>query len=236
MHVADGGSPQKTASCHFPKSLWMTFPLLSVIVPSTSFTLEFQYLACERQSTCASWLGRIDDAAQTLIMFSCSQQMLLLRKQPVPQRVCWRVDERWGSIMISDMSWLAILHSFRRSFKWHTAKQLTSSSQHRLPYIKDWKHVGVLAGMQVKSTICVDSVQTNDGSCILYITPCRLYRGISSNTSICWKRERVCAWRIQNLSNIGSYLHLINFLVKHTDVASVQMLKYFYKNVFQDHV
>lgn len=48
MHVADGGVPQKTASCHFPKSLWMTLPLLSVMVPSTSFTLEFQYLACEK--------------------------------------------------------------------------------------------------------------------------------------------------------------------------------------------
>lgn len=47
MQVAEGGAPQKTASCHFPKSLWITFPLLSVMVPSTSFTLEFQYLACK---------------------------------------------------------------------------------------------------------------------------------------------------------------------------------------------
>lgn len=47
MQVAEGGVPQKTASCHFPKSLWITFPLLSVMVPSTSFTLEFQYLACK---------------------------------------------------------------------------------------------------------------------------------------------------------------------------------------------
>jgi len=49
MQVAEGGLPQYMPSCHFPNSLWTTFPLWSVIAPSTSFMVEFQYFACKGQ-------------------------------------------------------------------------------------------------------------------------------------------------------------------------------------------
>lgn len=107
--VAEGGAPQKTASCHFPNSLWMTFPLLSVMVPSTSFTLEFQYFACKGQKKKKSCRKNLRASAEIMMAIWCQST-----------DVAWlgSFNETQGSIMSPDMFGLDKLHSFRRSHKW----------------------------------------------------------------------------------------------------------------------
>lgn len=48
IHVAVGGSPWKTDSCHFPKMECTTFPFESVTTPSISFTVELHEFALKK--------------------------------------------------------------------------------------------------------------------------------------------------------------------------------------------
>lgn len=100
-------------------------------------------------------------------MSSCSQQMLLLRKKNIPSRsvCCWAgvFNGRRGCIMSPDMSGLATLHSFRRSFKWVHAKAINlllgkvSIHQTLKTSRGSWWHAG-------ERTICVEALWTNEGT------------------------------------------------------------------------
>ena len=70
--------------------------------------------------------------------------------------------------MTSDMSGLATLHSFRRSFKWAHAKAINlllgmvSIHQTLKTPRGSWWHAG-------ERTICVGALQTNEGIYCIYI-------------------------------------------------------------------
>lgn len=93
-------------------------------------SVKWHLLVAQRGVRYYKWVWM--ENAEIRIMSSCSQQMLLLCKPswaPVCECVrvcCWAgvFNERWGCIMTSDMSWLDILRSFRRSFKWPHAKAI----------------------------------------------------------------------------------------------------------------